>query len=231
MTWHKETNIAVPIVDKDALVKINDMFVSLQGESKFVGNVCTFIRFQGCTNRCLYCDTPNAQDGCSGISMSVSQVIDYIKYRQIPLVEFTGGEPLLQLDALLSSIFYLLRDTEYDILVETNGNESIKPLIGPNPKLHIIMDIKTPSSGEHTKLNKENLSLLNPWDEVKMICSNAEDLAYAKKMLNDYKLPNPAIHPVWNGDIKYTQEMAMTIIEEKLPVRLGIQLHKLLNIA
>jgi len=177
------------------------------------------------------CDTPDAQDLHSGIPLSVFEVIDYIKRKQISLVEFTGGEPLLQMDALLSCIFYLLRDTEYDILVETNGNEYIKPLIGPNPKLHIIMDIKTPSSGEHPKLCIENLALLNPWDEVKMICSDAKDIAYAKEMLNNYNLPNPTIHPVWDGDIGYTQEIARIIIEEKLPVRLGIQLHKLLNIA
>jgi 7-carboxy-7-deazaguanine synthase len=159
----------------------------------------------------------------------VDGIIKYIKHVGIPLVEFTGGEPLLQMDGLLSCVFYLLRDTEYTVLVETNGSEDISPLMGSNPKLHIIMDIKMPSSGEQHSFHKENIELLNPWDEVKMVCSNYYDIEYAKRMLNTFNLPNPAIHAVDNGLMQET--IVNTIIEEKLPVRFGIQLHKLLNIA
>lgn len=216
------------LVDLSHAVKINDMFVSLQGESKFTGHLCTFIRFQGCGSRCTICDTPQAQSLSGGEEKTVKQIISFIKAENIPLIEFTGGEPLLQIEGLLSCVFYLLRDTDHTILIETSGNACIKPLIGPNPKLHIIMDIKMPSTGEHKNLCEENLSLLNPWDEVKMVCSCFEDFMYAKDMINKYTLPNPTIHTAWGHN---SQELASLILKERVPVRFGIQLHKLLKLA
>jgi len=202
-------------------LKVNEIFYSIQGESSYVGYPCVFVRLTGCNLRCTYCDTTYAYD--EGRIITVDELLRQIAAYPCRLVEVTGGEPLLQ-DATPRLIQKLL-DRGHTVLLETNGTLDITPV---DSRCIRIMDIKCPSSGEAAKNNPANLSLLAAHDEVKFVIAVKEDYAYAKKMLPLLRQHAAPGHIHFSPAYGRCDPAALAswILEDGLPVRLSLQLHK-----
>ncbi len=203
-------------------LKIFEIFYSLQGESSRVGLPTIFIRLSGCPMRCHYCDTAYAFQG--GSMMTVDEIIKTIKKYDTSYVTVTGGEPLAQKEVL--SLLKVLADQNYEVSLETGGGLSIKEV---DPRIKIILDIKTPESGEEKKNYWDNLNLIHSKDEIKFVLCSREDYDWAKKILNQYKLTEKCdvlFSPVYQK--LNTTDLGNWILEDQLPVRMQIQLHKLL---
>ncbi|PLX38962.1 MAG: 7-carboxy-7-deazaguanine synthase QueE [Deltaproteobacteria bacterium] len=202
---------------------ISEIFSSIQGESHWAGYPCTFIRLTGCNLRCSWCDTRYAWEG--GCQRDISDLVDFALKEGLPTVEVTGGEPLLQEGAheLLST---LASEHPGEVLLETNGSLPIK---GIDPKVHIIMDLKPPSSGESDSIEWSNLNELSPQrDEVKIIIADRSDFEWALSALRT-KIASGirvSLSPLW-GSLE-APLLASWIMEEKLSVRMQLQLHKLI---
>ena len=205
-----------------AQLKIFEIFYSLQGESSRVGLPTIFIRLSGCPMRCHYCDTAYAFQG--GVMMDIDDIMETIKKYNTRYVTVTGGEPLAQKEVL--SLLKVLADQSYDVSLETGGGISIKEV---DPRIKIILDIKTPESGEEKKNHWENLNLIHVKDEIKFVLCSREDYDWAKKILDQYKLTEKChvlFSPVYQK--LNTTDLGNWILQDQLPVRLQIQLHKLL---
>ena len=205
-----------------AQLKIFEIFYSLQGESSRVGLPTIFIRLSGCPMRCHYCDTAYAFQG--GVMMDIDDIMETIKKYDTHYVTVTGGEPLAQKEVL--SLLKVLADQNYDVSLETGGGISIKEV---DPRIKIILDIKTPESGEEKKNHWENLNLIHAKDEIKFVLCSREDYDWAKKILDQYQLTERChvlFSPVYQK-INAT-DLGNWILQDQLPVRLQIQLHKLL---
>ena len=205
-----------------AQLKIFEIFYSLQGESSRVGLPTIFIRLSGCPMRCHYCDTAYAFQG--GVMMDINDVMEAIKKYDTHYVTVTGGEPLAQKEVL--SLLKVLADQNYDVSLETGGGISIKEV---DPRIKIILDIKTPESGEEKKNHWENLNLIHAKDEIKFVLCSREDYDWAKKILDQYKLTEKChvlFSPVYQK--LNATDLGNWILQDQLPVRLQIQLHKLL---
>ena len=205
-----------------AQLKIFEIFYSLQGESSRVGLPTIFIRLSGCPMRCHYCDTAYAFQG--GVMMDIDDIMETIKKYNTRYVTVTGGEPLAQKEVL--SLLKVLADQNYDVSLETGGGISIKEV---DPRIKIILDIKTPESGEEKKNHWENLNLIHAKDEIKFVLCSREDYDWAKKILDQYKLTERChvlFSPVYQK--LNTTDLGNWILQDQLPVRLQIQLHKLL---
>jgi 7-carboxy-7-deazaguanine synthase len=203
-------------------LKIFEIFYSLQGESSRVGLPTIFIRLSGCPMRCHYCDTAYAFQG--GSMMTIDEIIKTIKKYDTSYVTVTGGEPLVQKEVL--SLLKVLADQNYEVSLETGGGLSIKEV---DPRIKIILDIKTPESGEEKKNHWDNLNLIHSKDEIKFVLCSREDYDWAKKILNQYKLAEKCdvlFSPVYQK--LNTTNLGNWILEDQLPVRMQIQLHKLL---
>lgn len=203
-------------------LKIFEIFYSLQGESSRVGLPTIFIRLSGCPMRCHYCDTAYAFQG--GSMMTVDEIMETIKKYDTRYVTVTGGEPLAQKEVL--SLLKVLADENYEVSLETGGGLSIKEV---DPRIKIILDIKTPESGEEKKNYWDNLNLIHSKDEIKFVLCSREDYDWAKKILNQYKLTEKCdvlFSPVYQK--LNTTDLGNWILEDQLPVRMQIQLHKLL---
>ena len=202
---------------------VNEIFYSIQGESSYAGLPCIFVRLTGCNLRCTYCDTRYAY--AEGTVMQQEDIIKAVAAYPCTLVEITGGEPLLQKEAPL--LIQRLLDKEYCVLLETNGTIDCS---GIDPRCIKIMDIKCPSSGaaEHTRL--ENLSYLTKHDEIKFVIATRDDYEFAKGILprvcNICASKNIHFSPV-SGMID-PAVLAEWILRDGLPVRLHLQLHKLI---
>ncbi len=151
------------------MLKINEIYKSIQGESTSAGKPCVFVRLTYCNLRCTYCDTEYAF--YDGKDMSVQQVIDEVGKYNCKLVEVTGGEPLVQMDECLE-LMNKLCDLGYEVMIETGGSLSIKEV---DQRVKIIMDLKCPSSGMEKKNLYENIQYLKPTDELKFVIGNRED--------------------------------------------------------
>lgn len=203
-------------------LKIFEIFYSLQGESSRVGLPTIFIRLSGCPMRCHYCDTAYAFHG--GSMMTVDEIIKTIKKYDTRYVTVTGGEPLAQKEVL--SLLKVLADHNYEVSLETGGGLSIKEV---DPRIKIILDIKTPESGEEKKNHWDNLNLIHSKDEIKLVLCSREDYDWAKKILHQYKLTEKCdvlFSPVYQK--LNATDLGNWILEDQLPVRMQIQLHKLL---
>jgi len=202
-------------------MKICEMFTSIQGESSYAGQPCTFIRLAGCNLRCSYCDTQYAFD--EGYETDIDTILAYVKKAGLPLVEITGGEPLLQSQGLQVLTGSLL-DNGYRVLLETNGSLSIREL---DMRLVIILDLKTPGSGMAEKNDFRNLEYLKASDEIKFVIGDRKDYEWAKEILERYDLGNRHIL-LFSPIVSLLQPRRLTewIIEDRLPVRLNLQLHK-----
>jgi 7-carboxy-7-deazaguanine synthase len=203
-------------------LKIFEIFYSLQGESSRVGLPTIFIRLSGCPMRCHYCDTAYAFQG--GSIMTIDEIMNSIKKYDTRYVTVTGGEPLAQKEVL--GLLKVLADQNYEVSLETGGGLSIKDI---DPRIKIILDIKTPESGEEKKNHWDNLNLIHSKDEIKFVLCSREDYDWAKKILNQYNLAEKCavlFSPVYQK--LNTTDLGNWILEDHLPVRMQIQLHKLL---
>ncbi len=202
-------------------MKINEIFYSLQGEGSLVGLPTVFIRTTGCNLRCSYCDTTYAYK--EGTNLSVDQILRIVESFHCPSVCITGGEPLLQKDFM--TLCTMLMHKKYMICIETNGSKSIDKIPGKKNVI-ISLDIKCPSSGMHRHMNLRNINRLSEHDQLKFIIKRKEDYEYAKHIITTHQ-PRCMIflQPVWGTD---PRRLASWILHDKLPARLGLQLHKLL---
>lgn len=199
------------------------MFASIQGESTYAGQPCGFVRFAGCNLRCAWCDTAYAFEG--GNTMSVKELLEVVESWQLPLVEITGGEPLLQPGCIL--LAEALLAAGYTTLIETNGSLPIDIL--PSGVIR-IMDIKCPGSGMSDRMHWPNLEALTKQDEVKFVLADRADYDWAIEVLHRYDLAAhcKTIHlsPL-SGSLNAAQ-LAAWMLEDRPPARLQLQLHKII---
>ncbi len=202
------------------MLKVNEIFYSIQGEGSSAGLPCVFVRLTGCNLRCTYCDTEYAF--YEGDDKTVEQIIEQVSSYNCNLVEITGGEPLSQNESL--NLMIKLCDKGFDVLLETGGS---LPIDDVDKRVKIIMDLKCPSSGMEKKNLYSNIELLKHTDEVKFVIGNKEDYEWSKKMLSKYQLVKKAnilFSPVF-GKINY-ETMVNWILQDKLKVRFQLQMHK-----
>lgn len=202
------------------MLKVNEIFFSIQGESTYAGLPCVFIRLTYCNLRCTYCDTEYAF--YEGKDMSIDEILNEIKKYNCNLVEVTGGEPLFQKESL--ELLKRLCDEGYKVLLETSGSISIEDV---DPRVTIIMDLKTPSSKMMKKNLYSNIDYLKPDDEVKFVIGNREDYEWSKEIIEKYNLKNRCkiLMGCVFGELS-NLELATWILEDNLPVRFQMQLHK-----
>ncbi len=203
-------------------LKITEIFYSLQGESATVGFPTVFIRLTGCPLRCLYCDTAYAFSG--GTKQSLSTIIDQVNEYKARYVTVTGGEPLAQTEC--NELMELLVDKGYEVSLETSGAIDISKV---DQRVVKVMDLKTPSSDEMDKNLYQNIGFLTIKDQVKFVIANSIDYEWSKSIIESYDLSTHCqilFSPVM-GKMNPT-ELAENIIQDNLPVRFQIQLHKYL---
>ncbi len=234
---------------------INEVYLSLQGESTFAGLPCIFVRLTACNLRCSYCDTAYAFT--EGKKQPIEEILSEVRrlaapfshnlkssilnpQSSIPLVELTGGEPLLQPNAL--PLMRALCDEGFTVLIETSGAHDISKI---DPRVRRIMDLKCPSSGEVARNHWPNIAQLKATDEVKFVIGTQEDYDWTKEQIAAHQLDavcpllvswvqplsreqqHPSLKPVPAGMTPITRlELAEKIIADALPVRFQLQMHK-----
>ncbi len=203
-------------------LKIHEIFHSLQGESSRVGLPTVFVRLTGCPMRCVYCDTAYAFSG--GSNIEIADILAKVAEFSTPYVTVTGGEPLAQKDSLV--LLRQLCDAGYSVSLETGGAIDISPV---DKRVSVILDVKTPGSGEEKNNLWENLSHLKATDEVKFVLCDYADYHWAKQILTKYKLIEkcPVLFSPVYSQVNPTQ-LAEWVLADKLPVRMQLQLHKIL---
>jgi len=203
-------------------LEITEIFCSIQGESSWSGRPCTFVRLTGCNLRCAFCDTAYAYE--NGRFMEVSEIVEQVRRLRCGLVEITGGEPLLQAET--PALAGRLLETGHTVLVETNGSIDIDIV---DPRCVRIVDMKCPSSGMAGHNDLGNLRKLKERDELKFVIGTREDYEFAKELLAAFPaLPCEVnFSPVFG--LLSPRTLAGWILEDRLPVRLNLQLHKLIQ--
>jgi 7-carboxy-7-deazaguanine synthase len=203
------------------VLTVFEMYLSLQGESTHVGRPCVFVRLTACDLRCDWCDTPYAFTG--GQKMSVDQVLVKVATYGCPLVEITGGEPLLQADVY--PLMERLLAAGYEVLLETGGHRSTERV--PS-EVVTILDVKCPASGEAGKMNWENLDRLRAHDEVKFVIQDRADFEYACDVVGRHRLPSRVRSVLFSPAFGRLEpaELSRWILESRLIVRLQLQMHK-----
>jgi 7-carboxy-7-deazaguanine synthase len=203
-------------------LRIFEIFYSLQGESSRVGLPTVFVRLTGCPLRCGYCDTEYAFHG--GASQSFDEILAKVTSYQAQYVCVTGGEPLAQKGC--HELLKMLCDAGYKVSIETSGAMDISQV---DQRVSIIMDIKTPGSGEESKNLWSNIATLSVKDEVKFVMVDRADYDWAKQILSQYDLTSKC--PVLFSPVYKTlppADLAAWVLEDHLPVRMQVQLHKIL---
>jgi len=233
---------------------VNEIYLSLQGESTFAGLPCAFIRLTGCDLRCSYCDTAYAFN--AGKVKTLSEILSSVHHLalpfpdsklpgqtgRLPLVELTGGEPLLQKNS--RPLMQSLCNEGFTVLIETSGAHDIS---GIDPRVHRIMDLKCPSSGESGRNLESNISHLKHTDEIKFVMGTVEDYEWAKQQITKHRLnticpllfswvqpltpeqQSKVLKPVPSGLTPLSRrELVEKIIADALPVRFQAQLHKVI---
>lgn len=209
-------------------LRVTEIFHSIQGESTWIGLPCAFVRLTGCPLRCVWCDTEYAFHG--GEKLPLDEIVQRVEEMGSELVEITGGEPLIHPNAFLLATRLL--DRGFTVLVETSGAVDVGPL---DPRAHKIMDLKCPGSGESGRNLWSNLAHLTGGDEVKFVVTDRGDYEWAREVIRERGLDHRVragnlkallVSPVWDGiDLA---SLASWILEDGLPVRLQVQLHKLI---
>jgi 7-carboxy-7-deazaguanine synthase len=203
------------------MLKVNEIYHSVQGESTYAGLPCVFVRLTYCNLRCTYCDTEYAF--YDGKDLSIPEIISEVKKYDCKLVEITGGEPLVQMEECLE-LMKQLCDDGFEVLIETGGSLSIKNI---DPRVSVIMDLKCPSSGMEKKNLYENIDYLKPADELKFVIGSREDYDWTKEIILKYDLKNKCelLFSVVFGKLKPVR-LVNWILEDKLNVRFQLQMHK-----
>lgn len=241
---------SAPVADT---LRVNEIYLSLQGESTWAGLPCVFVRLSGCDLRCSYCDTAYAFTG--GQTMALAQVVEQVHHLaarfaaptsppvgRLPLVELTGGEPLLQKNSL--PLMSALADAGFTVLIETSGAHDISAI---DPRVRRIVDLKCPSSGESARNRLANLTHLRASDEIKFVIGTIEDYLWARQQIETHQLAarcpllfswvqplgpgqqSDVLKPVPPGLTSLSRrELAERIIADALPVRFQIQQHKII---
>lgn len=203
-------------------LKVHEIFYSVQGESSRIGLPTVFVRLTGCPMRCVYCDTEYAFSG--GSNMSLEQIMENVAGYGARYVTVTGGEPLAQKKCL--ELLSRLCDAGYEVSLETGGAIDTS---GVDPRVAVILDVKTPGSGELENNRWDNLQRLKPNDEVKFVLCDRSDYDWAKKILAEHSIAEKCsvlFSPV-HGRLD-AAALAEWILEDHLPVRMQVQLHKIL---
>lgn len=203
-------------------LRITEIFLSLQGEADAVGWPTVFVRLTGCPLRCKYCDTSYAFSG--GESMSVDAVLATVVDYNTSHVCVTGGEPLAQKASL--ELLSRLCDAGYEVSLETSGALDISTV---DDRVSRVMDIKTPCSGEAARNRYENIEHLTPFDQVKLVIADRDDYEWAVSIVKKYQLNErcTVLFSPAAGSLE-PKQLANWIIEDRLPVRFQMQLHKIL---
>ena len=203
------------------MLTVNEIFHSIQGESTYAGAPCVFVRLTACDLRCSWCDTPYAF--YEGQKMSVDEVIDAVERYGCPLVEITGGEPLLQSDVY--PLMARLLERGKRVLIETGGHRSIEHV--PQDVIKIV-DVKCPGSGEAAKMDWDNLQRLAGTDEVKFVIKDRADYEYARDIVQREHLCDRVAAVLFSPvhGVMHPRELAEWVLADGLPVRLQLQAHK-----
>jgi 7-carboxy-7-deazaguanine synthase len=203
-------------------IRITEIFYSLQGESKSVGLPTVFIRLTGCPLRCHYCDTEYAFQG--GSILSIDTIVEQAKSFSTPYITITGGEPLAQKNCF--QLLKKLADDDLDVALETSGALDIGQV---DDRVIKIMDLKTPGSGEMYRNRYQNIGFLNSNDQVKFVISHREDYLWSKSILEKYQI-NQRCEILFSpcAETQDPVQLADWILEDQLPVRFQLQLHKIL---
>ena len=203
------------------MLTVNEIFHSIQGESSYAGQPCVFVRLTACDLRCTWCDTAYAFD--EGTKRMLDDVLAEVDAYECPLVEVTGGEPLLQEDVY--PLMERLLERGRTVLLETGGHRSTARVPGD---VVTILDVKCPGSGESSRNDWTNLDRLKPHDEVKFVIKDRADYEYARDIVRERELAGraAAVHfsPV-HGELD-PQTLSRWVLEDRLPVRVQLQLHK-----
>ncbi len=202
------------------MLKINEIYYSIQGESTKAGLPCVFIRLTYCNLRCTYCDTEYAF--YEGYDSSIDEVIKKIKTYGCNLVEVTGGEPLVQEESI--DLMKRLCDEGFEVMLETGGS---LPIADIDKRVSVILDLKCPSSGMLKKNLYENVNYLKPVDEVKFVIGTREDYEWSKEQVAKYELnkKSTVLFSVVFGELE-PLTLVNWILEDKLDVRYQLQMHK-----
>lgn len=212
----------------EPILQISELFYSIQGESTLAGAPCTFIRLADCNLRCSYCDASYTYEE-PGQDIGLAELLAFVDQHPVALVEITGGEPLLQEGVY--PLFDALLARGRQVLLETNGSVSLARVPAPVIK---VMDIKCPSSTMHEQTDLDNLQYLAAHDNLKFVISNREDFDWAVRLLSerlptlgaDPGLPTVLFSPV--TEQLHPASLVRWIMEAELPVRLQLQLHKII---
>ncbi len=208
----------VPTADS---VVVKEIYLSVQGESSHAGLLCAFVRLTGCHLRCTYCDSEFAFHG--GRRMKNADIVSELKALNTPMVEVTGGEPLLQ-----PGVYPLMEDllaAGFKVLLETSGAIDVRLV---PPAVHKIVDMKTPSSGEHSRNDYRNFASMNANDELKFVIGSREDYDWSKAPIAEHHLTGRPYAILFSTvfDKLHPQQLAQWIIEDRLHDRSQLKKHK-----
>ncbi|MCG2572534.1 7-carboxy-7-deazaguanine synthase QueE [Acinetobacter sp. ME22] len=221
----------IPVTDPAAGLRITEIFYSLQGEANTAGLPTVFIRLTGCPLRCTYCDTTYSFEG--GERWSLDKIIETAQSYQTPYICVTGGEPLAQPNCI--TLIDRLCEMGFEVSLETSGALDVSKV---DPRVSKVLDLKTPTSGEAHRNLLSNLDLLTTKDQIKFVICNREDYEWSKQQVAEYQL-DQKVSTVWfspafaveKGNAKlprFARDLAQWILDDHLPVRFQLQLHKLL---
>ncbi|MGB0126406.1 MAG: 7-carboxy-7-deazaguanine synthase QueE, partial [Rhodocyclaceae bacterium] len=214
--------MTAPYPSPDDVLRVSEVFFSIQGESSRIGLPSVFVRLTGCPLRCAWCDTAYAFQG--GALRTVGEVVAQVAAFPARHVCVTGGEPLAQRNCL--SLLSSLCDAGYDVSLETSGALDVAPV---DKRVAVVMDLKAPGSGEEAKNRWDNLTHLKPGDEIKLVLAGEADYVWARGVLADHQFAARVavlMSPV-QGSLD-PAELAQWILRDGLAVRLQVQLHKIL---
>lgn len=209
-------------------MRINEIFLSVQGETSSAGLPTIFVRTGGCNIRCTYCDTPYALTTHGSIKMTVDEVMADVRSKRVKRVCLTGGEPLIQPREELQELLDKLAEEGYELSIETSGSIPIGPF-HLHPKQRWILDMKVPSSGESERMDFDSLNLLRPGDEVKFVVGTQEDFAWSVDLIRRYQLEGRVellFSPIWESCTPL--QLTQWVLDSGIDARMQIQLHKII---
>lgn len=212
-----------PAVAKEDTLVIHEIYASIQGESTFAGLPCTFVRTTGCNLRCTWCDTTQAFYG--GTRMRRAEVLAQALATGTQLVELTGGEPLLQPGVI--PLLTELADAGRTVLLETSGEADVSRV---DPRVHKIMDLKAPGSGESQRNRWSNLASITARDEIKFVLAGREDYEWMRRIIAEYNLPEKTPNLLAStvfGKLR-PRDLVAWVLADALPVRVQLQMHKVI---